>query len=240
MERFIVIDGNDGSGKTVQTDLLSTYLTEKGLKVYCLDFPNYNSPTGKVIKSMLEGQYGKDIFEINRYAASYAYALDRYFAFRENDNERKKSFNAADIVIANRYTTSNFIHQGAKLLAELGDVSKYSKMRELEVFITNLKYEEYVLFNLPQPTDIVYLHTHNAISDKLIAERNAHGDNRKDDIGEQNSLYRTYSTEAAALVSIMEKWTTIFCSHKVDPDKDELVMRHPLDIRDEIIARLDL
>ena len=116
--RLLVIEGLDGSGKATQAKLLASYLAESGRKVMEITFPDYESDSSALVKMYLSGQFGDKPDDVNPYAASSFYAVDRYASYKT----RWGSFyEAGGIVIADRYTTSNAVHQCSKLPPEQWD-----------------------------------------------------------------------------------------------------------------------
>lgn len=115
MGTLIVIDGLDGSGKNTQSKLLFQRLSETGKKVRLVSFPDYESPACHPVKMYLSGAFGSDPDAVNSYAASTFFAVDRFASFRL---DWKKDYDEGAIIIANRYTTANAIHQLTKLPPE--------------------------------------------------------------------------------------------------------------------------
>ena len=110
--KLIVIDGLDGSGKTTQFELIQKKLTDKNIAFKPISFPDYNQPSSALVKMYLAGQFSKNADEINAYAASSFYAVDRYASYKmfwEND------YDNGNLILASRYVTSNAIHQMVKL-----------------------------------------------------------------------------------------------------------------------------
>ena len=112
MGKLIVIDGLDGSGKNTQSKLLAKALEAEGKKVRLVSFPDYDSPACAPVKMYLSGEFGQDPDAVNSYAASTFFAVDRFASFRL---DWKKDYDDGAIIIANRYTTANAIHQLTKL-----------------------------------------------------------------------------------------------------------------------------
>ena len=113
--RLLVIEGLDGSGKATQAKLLAAHLAESGRRVMEITFPDYESDSSALVKMYLSGQFGDKPDDVNPYAASSFYAVDRYASYKT----RWGSFyEAGGIVIADRYTTSNAVHQCSKLPPE--------------------------------------------------------------------------------------------------------------------------
>ena len=116
--RLLVIEGLDGSGKATQAKLLAAHLAESGRRVMEITFPDYESDSSALVKMYLSGQFGDKPDDVNPYAASSFYAVDRYASYKT----RWGSFyEAGGIVIADRYTTSNAVHQCSKLPPEQWD-----------------------------------------------------------------------------------------------------------------------
>lgn len=115
MGKLIVIDGLDGSGKNTQSTLLYERLLKEGKKVRLVSFPEYDSPACSPVKMYLGGEFGTDPESVNSFAASTFFAVDRFASFRLN---WQKDYEDGAIIIANRYTTANAIHQLTKLSEE--------------------------------------------------------------------------------------------------------------------------
>jgi len=140
--RFFVIEGIDGSGKTTQIKILKHKLESFGYKVLIADFPQYNHKSAGAIEEYLSGKYG-ELEEVNPYAASCFYAIDRFDA----SSKIKKWIQQGFIVLANRYIHSNMAHQGSKIKNSLERQSFYE-------WIENL---EYKIFKIPKPDKIFLL-----------------------------------------------------------------------------------
>ena len=112
MGKLIVIDGLDGSGKNTQSKLLFERLFQEGTFVRLVSFPDYESPACGPVKMYLNGDFGSDPEDVNSYAASAFFAVDRFASFRLN---WKEDYDRGAVIIANRYTTANAIHQLTKL-----------------------------------------------------------------------------------------------------------------------------
>ena len=121
--KLIVIEGLDSSGKQTQTELLCKALSEKGIPVKKISFPCYDSDSSALVKMYLAGKFGQNAEDVNPYAASSFYAVDRYASFKTDWSEH---YNNGGIVVADRYTTSNMIHQAGKI-SDLVERDKYLK-----------------------------------------------------------------------------------------------------------------
>lgn len=111
MGTLIILEGGDGSGKATQTKLLVERLTKEGHAVKSVSFPNYDSGAAMPIKMYLAGEFGKNVHDVNPYVASSMYAIDRFASFRTDWEQFYKN---GGIIIADRYTTSNMVHQMVK------------------------------------------------------------------------------------------------------------------------------
>ena len=162
---LIVIDGIDGSGKETQSIILKDWLEEKNKTVRKISFPDYNNPSSALVKMYLHGEIAS-AEEVNTYAASSFYAADRYISYK---TDWEKDFREKDFIVADRYTTSNIIHQMARL--------PESKREE---YIDWLYDFEYVKMNLPSPDLVIYLDMPPKITKKLMEKRYGGDENKKD------------------------------------------------------------
>ena len=109
MGLLIAIDGVDASGKQTHTELLADYLKKAGKKVRRLSFPMYDNPSSTLVKMYLSGEFGKNAEDVDAYCASTLFAADRFATFR---SDWKKDYDNPDtIIVADRYVSSNMIHQ---------------------------------------------------------------------------------------------------------------------------------
>ncbi len=199
--KFIVLDGTDGSGKATQTKLLVKKLKAEGYKVRTVDFPQYyKNFFGKMIGECLVGKYG-DFVSIDPHVASILYAADRW----ESSERIKKWLKIGDIVIADRYSSSNQIHQGGKI--------KSNKERKL--FLKWLEKMEFEVFKIPKPDAIIYLDVPSKITRELLgkvsAKKKKYSQGKKD-LAESNNKYIQNSRKSATkLVSEYNNWVKITC-----------------------------
>lgn len=212
--KLIVIEGLDGSGKATQAGLLAKRLADAGEKVRLVSFPNYDSPSSALVKMYLGGEFGSSPSEVNAYAASAFYAVDRFAGYHKDWG----SFYAeGGTLVADRYATSNFIHQAIKLPQE-----------EWMGFVQWLEDFEYAKMGLPKPGVVVYLDVEPQVSQKLLAQRYA-GDEAKKDIHESDLEYLLKCREAALWCTEELGW------HKIECSEDEK-MRPVEEIAQDVFA----
>lgn len=154
--KLIVIDGTDGSGKSVQTERLVKRLKADNLSVAEFDFPQYSKASGGLIREYLTGKFGT-AEEVGAYRASIFYACDRYDASKAI----KQALTEGKLVITNRYVTSNLAHQGGKIVDESERKSYYD-------WCINL---EYTIFEIPQPDLNLILHVPAAVAQALVDQK---------------------------------------------------------------------
>lgn len=195
--KLFVIEGLDGSGKATQTALLFKTLESRGIPVRQVSFPNYASDSSALVRMYLNGDFGQDPSDVNAYAASSFYAVDRFAGWKADWGA---FYESGGVVIADRYTTSNAVHQCSKLSAE-----------EWDDFLDWLFHYEYTLLGIPSPDAVIYLEVDPKVSQRLIAGR-YEGDERKKDIHEKNVDYLKRSAGAAAYCAEKLGWHVVKCS----------------------------
>ena len=193
---LIVIEGLDGSGKATQARLLLESLQQRGRNVRQVSFPNYDSDSSALVKMYLAGDFGSDPGDVNAYAASTFFAVDRYASFKQ---DWRSFYENGGIIIADRYTTSNAVHQCSKL-----------PEAEWEDYLNWLFHFEYELLGIPAPDRVFYLQTAPGVNQQLLDHR-YHGDEQKKDIHERNADYLAHSRAAAEYCAKKLGWTTIHC-----------------------------
>ncbi|MGI6030925.1 MAG: dTMP kinase [Eubacteriales bacterium] len=182
--KLIVLDGVDSSGKETQTRLLAQTLEAEGWPVKMVSFPRYDRPYSAPVRMYLDGAFGSRPQDVNPYAASTFYAVDRFASFRE---EWGSWLEQGGIVLADRYTTSNAIHQGVKLDGQ----------QRLDFFrwLYQLEFEQ---MGLPRPDLVLFLDMPPAMAMQLMKERRnkATGGTQKD-IHERDGEYLNRCYDAA-------------------------------------------
>ncbi|MCI8332066.1 MAG: deoxynucleoside kinase [Clostridiales bacterium] len=193
MARLIAIDGLDGSGKNTQSALLADYLQNAGYTVRLLSFPTYKGSASSLVKLYLAGGLGAAPEDTGAYAASTFFACDRYVSYR---NDWQKDYEKDDgVIIANRYTTANAVHQLSKL-----------PRAQWEDFLAWLWDYEFDKLGLPAPDAVVYLEVIPQVAAGLIESRG-----QQKDIHEKNLSYLKKSYEAALFCSEKLGWKRIRC-----------------------------
>lgn len=210
--KLIVIEGLDGSGKATQTKLLCEKLQDYGKMTRHISFPNYDSDSSTLVKMYLSGQFGSSPLDVNAYAASSFYSVDRYASYKK---EWGRFYEDGGIVLADRYTTSNAIHQCSKLSIE-----------EWDEFLDWLFEFEYCRLGIPVPDLVVYLRVAPEVSQKLMTGRYK-GHEEKKDIHEKNVEYLKHCRTTADYCAKKLGWKILECT-------DNVGMRSIEDIQNEI------
>ena len=214
--KLIVFEGTDGSGKATQSRLLCERLTCEGVAYKNIDFPRYGKPSAAMVQEYLDGNLGKRPGDVNAYAASLMFSMDRYASYKQDWG---KYYEAGGLLIADRYTTSNAVHQAGKL-----------PDGEREKYLDWLFGFEYGLLGLPEPSLVFYLDVPTELTEKMMREREQ-ATNTKADIHEQDEAYLRACRENAKKVAERCSWQRIGCS------KDG-AMRTVEDIHEEIYRRV--
>ncbi|MBR5521246.1 MAG: thymidylate kinase [Oscillospiraceae bacterium] len=202
MGKLIVIEGLDGSGKGTQAQILFDTLEKQGRKVKKISFPVYSSDSSALVRMYLAGRFGSRPGDVNAYAASSFYAVDRFASFK---SDWGNDYNDDYIIIADRYTTSNGVHQCSKLPDE-----------EWTAFMDWLYDFEYKKMGIPAPDMVIYLDMSPEVSQKLLSGRYS-GDESKKDIHEKDKAYLDRSRWAARFCAEHDGWTTIKCDNGETP-----------------------
>lgn len=216
---IIIESGTDGSGKATQTQILYEKLKSEGRKVMKITFPNYESDSSAIVKMYLNGDFGETADDIDPYVSSTFFSIDRYASFKK---EWEKYYNDGYIIISDRYTTSNMIHQGAKM-----------KREEVEKYIDWLEDYEYNFYKIPKPDFVLFLDVDTDTSFKLMEGRKNKIDGSDEkDIHESDRDYLERSYEVSKYISEKYGWETIDCV-------DENGMRSIDSISEEIYEKTE-
>ncbi len=198
MGKLFVIEGVDSSGKETQTKRMYEKLKEQGEHVMLLSFPDYESDFCLPVKRYLAGDLGDNPDDVNAYAASSFYAIDRYASFKMKWGE---FYNGGGTIICDRYVTSNIVHQAMKIEGD-----KTAFMDWLEDF-------EYNKMGLPRPDAVLFLDMPPECARMLMANRNNKitGEAQKD-IHEKNTEYLDRAYANAVGVCEHLGWHRIYCA----------------------------
>lgn len=219
MGKLFVIDGTDGSGKQTQLENLKRRMNEEKIDYRTVSFPNYDSPSSSLVKMYLGGEFGADAKKISPYIASTFYAADRYATFKKDYEEY---YNNGGIILADRYTTANMVHQAGKI----------SDKDERKKFLDWLWDFEFNLYGLPVPTEVFFLNMPPEYSSKLMKDRqNKITHEAQKDIHEKDPIYLKEAYDAACELAKQYNWYEIKCV------KDGAI-RTIQDINDEIFAEV--
>ena len=202
--KLITIEAGDGSGKATQTRALMEHLVKDGYRVVKVEYPDYKSDSSALVKMYLGGEFGEHAEDVDAYGASTFFAVDRYASFHLN---WKQAYEDGAIILADRYTTSNMVHQAVKLTDPI----------EREEFLTWLWDFEFGKLKLPVPDVVVYLDMDPEVSDRLINERAAHNADRKKDIHEKDTNYLHRCHDAYNWVAAKYGWEKVVCSKDGQP-----------------------
>ena len=197
--KLIVLEGIDGSGKETQSNLLEKKLKEKGREVMHISFPDYESPSSALVKMYLKGDFGKNPEDVNPYAASLFYAVDRFASYRM---KWKDFYEKGGIVIADRYTTSNMVHQ----------MTKYEDEVKRKDFLSWLEKTEYGELELPRPDLVILLDIPLAVSENLVNERAKKGGSM--DIHERHLDYLRKCHDAYRQLVALYHWKRNPCTEE--------------------------
>lgn len=194
--KFIVIEGLDGSGKATQTKILFDKISAMGKDIKKLEFPDYANESSALVKMYLGGEFGSNPNDVNAYAASSFYAVDRVASFLKF---WKKDYDNSDVILSDRYATSNIIYQMSKL-----DKSEWDNFIEWQEDF------EYNKLSVPKPDKVIYLDVKPEVSQKLMSKR-YEGDESKG-LARKKTLHFLLECRKSALYAAKKcGWTVINC-----------------------------
>lgn len=220
MNNLIVIEGLDGSGKSTQVELLREYLIENSYDIEQIKLPDYENPSSTLVKMYLKGDFGTNPQDVNAYAASTFYAVDRYASF---NNKWKKHYESGTIILADRYTTSNAAHQMVKL-----------KKEDWDEYLEWLEELEYKKIGIPKPSVVIYLDMPIEISQKLMTSRYK-GNEKEKDVHECNVQYLKDCRVAALYAADKLGWKVIECSDGENPRSIKDINKQIVGVMEEIL-----
>ena len=194
--KMIVFEGTDGSGKSTQFKLLCDRVNREGKSFRQLVFPRYDQPSSALIRMYLRGEFGKNPGDVNPYAASAFYAVDRYASLKQDWGDY---YQEGGLILTDRYTTSNAVHQGAKCSPE----ERPDFLRWLDDF-------EHNKLGLPRADLVLYLDMPTEKSIELLRSREA-STHTKADIHELDTGYLALCRKSALQAAEILGWTVIPC-----------------------------
>jgi dTMP kinase len=196
--KLIVIEAGDGSGKATQTKALYEHLLADQQPVKRVEFPDYASDSSALVRMYLGGAFGAQAEAVNAYAATAFFAVDRYASFRI---KWQADYEAGSIILADRYTTSNMVHQAVKI----------KDVQEQQDYLAWLWDFEFCKLGLPIPDLVLFLDMEPAVADRLIAER-ARRQGIAEDIHERDAGYLHQCHTAYTELAVRYGWQRVACS----------------------------
>ena len=217
MGKLIVIEGTDGSGKSTQFKLLTERVAREGHEFQQLVFPQYQEESSALIRMYLGGQFGTKPSDVNAYAASAFYAVDRYASYKKVWGQWYEN---GGLVLSDRYATSNAVHQASKEPEE--------KQAEFLQWLYEFEYEK---LGLPAPDLVIYLDVPTDFTEKMMRSREA-ATNTHADIHEQDLDYLATCRRTGKAAARFYNWTVIDCvrdgAMRSIEDIHEEIYRHVL------------
>lgn len=195
--RLIVLEGLDGSGKATQTALLCGELRARGVSLRHVSFPDYQEKSSALVKMYLDGELGGSPQQVNAFAASAFYAVDRFASYVRH---WRQDYENGGLIVSDRYTTSNMVYQMTKL-----------PRTEWDSYLDWLCDFEYNKMELPAPDAVIYLDVPLEISQRLLQER-YRGDEAKKDLHERDTAFLAACRESAFYCSQKLGWLRIPCA----------------------------
>lgn len=196
MGKLIVIEGTDGSGKSTQFRLLTSRLEQEQIPFQKLVFPRYSEPSSALIRMYLGGEFGTSPNSVNAYAASTFYAVDRYASYKMDWGEWYEN---GGLVVSDRYTTSNAVHQASKEPEE-----------GRKAFLSWLYDLEYGKLGLPRPDLILYLDVPTDFTETMMRRREQDTHTHAD-IHEQDLAYLAACRRCGKAAAEFYGWKVIQC-----------------------------
>lgn len=216
MGKLVVFEGTDGSGKSTQFQLLTERLAAEQVDFQRLVFPQYEEPSSALIRMYLNGEFGESPGDVNPYAASAFYAVDRFASYCK---VWKDYYQRGGLILSDRYTTSNAVHQGAKLLG-----------RERQAFFQWLYDFELGRLGLPRPDLVLYLDAPTALTEAMMRKREQDTHTRAD-IHERDGAYLQQCHQTGMEAAAFYGWKVISCAKGG-------AMRSPAEIHEEIYGQI--
>ena len=205
--KLIVLEGIDGSGKSAQYRRLCARMEKDKIDYNHIVFPRYDKDSSALIRMYLGGAFGSHPQDVNAYAASSFFAVDRFASYREDWG---RIYESGGLVLSDRYTTSNAVHQGSKL-----------SDGELPAFFSWLADFEYVKLGLPRPDLVIYLDVDVPTSLARMKHRQE-ANNTQADIHEKDADYLRACLHTASMAADHYGWRRVdYLKDGVERDVDE-------------------
>lgn len=204
--KLIVFEGTDGSGKATQARLLCQRLEREGIPYQEIDFPRYGKPSAAMVQEYLDGNLGKKPGDVNAYAASLFFSMDRYASYKQDWGD---FYEAGGLIVADRYTTSNAVHQASKLPES-----------ERKAYLDWLFDLEYRLLGLPKPDLVIYLDMPTEITEQMMRRREQTTGTHAD-IHEQDEAYLKNCRANAKEIVKACGWSVVDCAEDEKPRTPE-------------------
>jgi len=206
--KLVVFEGIDGSGKSTQFKLMCTRLESDGVDFRRIVFPRYDEPSSALIKMYLSGEFGKDPDTINAFAASSFYAVDRFASFVM---DWQSYYENGGLILTDRYTTSNALHQGAKM-----------RHGERKLFFEWLYDYEFDRFGLPRPDVVFFMNIDASLAVSRLRYREAQtGTNA--DIHENDLAYLSACADSGNEAAAQYGWSVVECAcNGISRSEDEI------------------
>lgn len=214
--KLIVLEGIDGSGKSTQYERLCSRLESEGVNFKRVVFPRYDKESSALVRAYLGGEFGSSPSDVNAYAASTFYAVDRFASYK---SDWQDYYLGGGLVIADRYTTSNACHQGGKV-----------PEGQRQKFLDWLYEFEFDLLGLPRPNLVIYLNVELETSRRQMKKRQE-STHTSADIHEKDFAYLAQCLEAGRYAAAHYGWQMIQCCEDGE-------MRGIEDIHGEIYEKL--
>lgn len=197
--KLIVFEGTDGSGKSTQFKLACGALEGEGKSFRTMVFPRYKEESSALVRLYLDGRFGSRPSDVNAYAASTFYAVDRFAGYKEDWGEY---YEAGGLMVSDRYTTSNAVHQASKLPPE-----------EREEFFRWLGDFEYGRLGLPRPDLVLWMDMPIECTVENMRRRES-DTNTTADIHEVDVDYLRACYDSAAQAAEFYGWRRVKCVDK--------------------------
>jgi len=218
MSKLYVIDGLDGSGKGTITTRLQQHYHAAGITARRISFPNYESESGALVRMYLDGRLGGTPEDTGPHAASTMFAIYRYISDRCDWGDFYRDGDG--IIIADRYTTANAVHQMTKI-----------PQQQWDSFLDWLFDFEYNKLGLPAPDTVIYLDMLPHLSQRTITARSI-AQNRTVDIHETDTSHLEKARRAGLYAAERFGWNVVASHQNGD-------LRSLDEVFDEILEKLD-